>query len=107
VTLGVRRTLVSTNTRTLNPVTEDGEAGHVLLPLWGYPLMPVINAASDYCGGFCVGEEAGWALNPKARKEDVASIVAGRCDRSPDISAAARISQLATFDIVIELEGSE
>jgi hypothetical protein len=32
------------------------------------------------------------ALNPKARKEDVASIVAGRCDRSPDISAAARIN---------------
>src|SRR5882724_5777910 len=55
VTLGVRRTLVSTNTRTLNPVTEDGEAGQVLLPLWDYPLQPVINPPSDYCGGFCVG----------------------------------------------------
>lgn len=51
---------MSTNTRTLNPVTKEGEAGQVLLPLWDYPLQPVINAASDYCGGLAVGALAGW-----------------------------------------------
>src|SRR5882757_2892184 len=28
----------------------------VLLPLWGHPSRPVINAASNCCGGLAVGE---------------------------------------------------
>ena len=37
------------------PLPKEGEATQVLLPLWDFPLQPVIMRASYCCGGLAVG----------------------------------------------------